>query len=82
MSEDTKTDDKSLESLHAGLGGVVIKCARCDGCGKIANTDEGEPWSAWLDLPLRSCAAVAAGIVKPIPCPECNGAGTFLHHGE
>lgn len=22
-------------------------CPRCDGCGRIADTEDGEPWSAW-----------------------------------
>lgn len=52
------------------------KCGRCDGCGKIADSDDGEPWTAWTSLPLHSSVAVLLGIVKPIPCPKCDGAGT------
>lgn len=48
------------------------KCQRCDGCGLIANSDDGEPWSFWLELPLQSSAAVIMGLVKPIPCPACS----------
>jgi hypothetical protein len=48
------------------------KCMRCDGCGKIADSDEGEPWTAWEDLPPGSDIAVKMGIVKPIPCPDCE----------
>ena len=51
------------------------KCRRCDGCGKIANSDDGEPWTAWAELPPGSDLAVRAGIVKPIPCPSCKGTG-------
>lgn len=51
-------------------------CPRCEGCGHIADTDDGEPWSFWLDLPLRSAAAVTLGLVRPIDCPSCNGVGS------
>ena len=51
-------------------------CRRCFGEGQIANSEEGEPWSAWADLPPGADLAVRAGIVKPIPCPECNGTGS------
>ena len=50
-------------------------CKRCAGCGKIADTERGEPWTAWTSLPLTSQAAVIAGIVKPMPCPACAGTG-------
>lgn len=56
------------------LGGGFT-CSRCDGCGKIADSDSGEPWSAWLTLPVGSAVAVTMGIVKPIPCPDCGGTG-------
>lgn len=51
------------------------RCDRCDGCGKIASGEEGAPWSMWLEMPLKSCAAVLMEIVKPIPCPKCGGTG-------
>lgn len=51
------------------------KCMKCDGCGKVANTDDQEPWSQWANLPLQSATAVVAGLVKPIECPECCGSG-------
>jgi hypothetical protein len=54
------------------------KCEGCDGCGKIANDEDGTPWSAWTSLPLHSAAAVVAGIVKPITCPGCNGTGAVM----
>lgn len=51
------------------------KCTTCEGCGKIANDDSGTPWSAWTSLPLHSSAAVLMGLVRPVPCPDCNGSG-------
>lgn len=51
------------------------KCQRCDGCGKIADSDDGEPWSVWTSMPLQSSIAVLAGIVRPLPCPKCSGSG-------
>jgi hypothetical protein len=51
------------------------KCPRCAGCGKIANTEDGQAWTHWLALPLASSLAVAWGIVKPIACPVCSGSG-------
>jgi hypothetical protein len=50
-------------------------CPRCDGCGKIANSDEGEPWSTWESLPPGSDIAVRMGLVKPVLCPDCGGSG-------
>lgn len=52
--------------MSAGPG-----CARCDGCGLIANTEEGEPWTSWTSLPVESQVAVRLGLVAPIPCPVC-----------
>lgn len=49
------------------------KCERCDGCGQIADSDDGEPWTDWTSLPPPSDLAVRMGIVKPIPCPDCSG---------
>ena len=57
---------------------VRAKCKRCEGCGKIADDDEGTPWHYWKSLPLMSAGAVLAGIVKPLPCPECDGSGRVL----
>ena len=51
------------------------KCVRCDGCGQIANDEEGTPWTAWLELPLKSSAAVLCGLVEPVECPDCKGTG-------
>ena len=52
-----------------------LKCNKCDGCGKVANTEDQEPWTFWLELPLGSAAAVIMGLVRPITCPKCNGSG-------
>lgn len=50
-------------------------CEKCNGCGKVANTPDQEPWSVWTSLPLHSAAAVLVGIVRPTTCPECHGTG-------
>ena len=52
-----------------------MKCPKCDGEGKIADSDDGEPWSAWSSLPAGSDMAVRLGLVKPIDCPMCQGFG-------
>ncbi len=49
------------------------KCLKCDGCGKVADTEEQEPWTAWTSIPLQSSMAVLMGLVKPITCPKCDG---------
>jgi len=50
-------------------------CSRCDGCGLIADSDDGEPWTVWEQLPPGSAGmAVRLGLVKPIDCPACGGA--------
>lgn len=50
-------------------------CTKCDGCKQIANDDNGTAWWAWESLPSPSNLAVALGMVKPLPCPHCNGSG-------
>lgn len=50
-------------------------CGRCWGEGRIANSDDGEPWSVWESLMPGSDLAVKLGVVRPIPCPACNGSG-------
>lgn len=54
---------------------VAAKCPKCDGCGQIANDDNGSPWSQWQSLPEVSKAAIRAGLVRPLPCPKCDGKG-------
>jgi len=53
-------------------------CPRCAGCGKVANTPTGEPWSDWTDLPLHAAAGVIVGLVRPVPCPACGGRGRVV----
>lgn len=55
-------------------------CPKCLGEGKVANSDDQEPWSMWTNLPLKSAAAVLVGLVKPIDCPRCNGTGKLGLH--
>lgn len=47
-------------------------CQKCGGCGKVADTEDEEPWTAWTELPLQSSIAVLMGLVKPKPCPVCS----------
>jgi len=49
------------------------ECGKCEGCGQIANDDEGTPWKYWLEIPVKSAGAILMGLVKPITCPECKG---------
>ncbi len=58
-----------------------MKCGQCDGCGKVANSDDGEPWTVWENLPPCSDIAVKMGIVKPISCPACGGMGEAYPDG-
>jgi len=40
---------------------------------QVASGDEGAPWTAWLNLPVISAAALTTGVVKLETCPECGG---------
>jgi len=55
-------------------------CPDCDGCGKVANTENREPWSAWAALPLQNAQAVILGFVRPVTCPRCGGEGRIGIH--
>ena len=44
-------------------------CDTCDGCGKVADTDDQELWTLWLEV-----TAAFLGL-RPITCPACNGTG-------
>lgn len=61
---------------------VPVPCPRCEGCGQLASTPGREPWTAWENLPPGSDLAVVAGIVKPIPCDECDGTKQILRRRE
>lgn len=68
---DVRAETRTRERLD-NLEKNAVKCRRCDGCGEIADSADGEPWTHWQSLPPGSNAAVVAGIVNPIPCPECS----------
>ncbi|WP_201790366.1 hypothetical protein [Prescottella equi] len=50
-------------------------CAKCEGCGQVANDDDESPWTAWASLPPGSDLAVRTGLVRPVTCPDCLGTG-------
>jgi len=50
-------------------------CKRCLGWKRIANSDEGESWKYWAELPPPSNLAVQVGLVYPLTCPRCEGSG-------
>lgn len=50
-------------------------CPRCDGEGQIADSESGEPWSAWSRLEPPQNLAVVMGWVQPVECPRCSGSG-------
>lgn len=52
-----------------------LPCPTCGGEGKVADSDDQEPWSAWANLPPGANSAVVMGFVRPIDCPECGGTG-------
>ena len=52
-----------------------VKCPKCAGCGQVADTEDQEPWSAWMALPVSASLGVVAGIVRPLTCPKCGGTG-------
>lgn len=54
---------------------AAMPCRNCQGCGRIANSEDGEPWVQWESLPEESQSAIKLGIVKPIECPDCNATG-------
>jgi hypothetical protein len=50
-------------------------CPQCLGWKRVANSDDGESWKFWAELPPPSNLAVVAGLVKPVVCPRCHGTG-------
>lgn len=64
--------------ILAAIAGVDIgheapQCARCRGCGKLADRTL-EPWSVWELLPNFEQAVILAN-VAPVDCPDCDGTG-------
>lgn len=53
----------------------MAQCAKCMGCGWVADTADQEPWSMWANLPPESAIAARIGLVQPIRCPQCEGSG-------
>lgn len=76
-------DDAQRDAIRGVLEGLFtdLPCPRCDGEGRIAvdrdgtPTQDGVPWSAWENLPVKSALAVVTGMVRPAPCPDCAGTG-------
>lgn len=50
-------------------------CPKCLGWKRVADSEDGESWKFWAELPAPSNLAVVAGLVKPIECPACHGTG-------
>jgi hypothetical protein len=67
----TASEEKRVAAMRAD----PTNCPRCWGCGRIADSDNAEPWICWEMLPSPSNFAVVMGIVKPLPCPACGGTG-------
>jgi len=57
------------------------ECPRCAGCGRVADSDSGEPWSCWETLPEASKTALRLGLVRPMTCPDCAGSGRIPQPG-
>lgn len=57
-------------------------CSKCEGCGKVANSDDQEPWTYWENLPLKTAMAVTLGLVQPVDCPLCGGSGKNIPAAE
>lgn len=53
----------------------MAKCVRCEGCGKVATSDDREPWTYWENLPPGADLAVQLGLVRPEKCTDCAGTG-------
>ncbi len=47
-------------------------CDTCQGCGFIGDDDDHTPWKYLEELPPGSDIAVKMGLIKKLPCPECN----------
>jgi cell pole-organizing protein PopZ len=50
-------------------------CILCLGWKRVADSDDGESWKYWAELPAPSNIAVSLGLVSPVECPRCKGSG-------
>lgn len=73
--QDDATARRRALAIIGTEGEASRACSRCEGCGRLADTDDREPWVAWTSLPLEAQVAVHLGIVKPVPCDVCGGTG-------
>lgn len=67
-------------SERVSLSVIVIytgpdACQHCLGWKQIANSDDGESWKYWAELPSPENFAVQVGVVFPTRCPRCQGSG-------
>jgi hypothetical protein len=53
---------------------AMTECTRCDGCGQVVDSDEGDSWTPWSSIEDGSFA-VTEELVWPTPCPDCAGSG-------
>lgn len=60
---------------------ATVPCQRCEGSGKVANSDKAEPWPQWEALPPGSDIMIRLGLVVPVPCHECGGSGKKAWQG-
>ena len=58
-----------------------VVCPTCQGCGKVANSNDGEPWTVWEKLSPGADLAVRAGIIYAVTCPRCGGSGSAQGSG-
>lgn len=61
--------------FEEGTMGTTEKCPACEGEGRVANTEDKEPWSAWETMPATAKAAIHLGLVRPVDCIPCGGTG-------
>jgi|GEM_PF-2924987 len=54
------------------------KCGACAGCGLVADDEDHTPWLYWAELEPPANIAVVMGLVKPMLCDGCKGAGNIV----
>lgn len=64
------SSSSELSDLHKSR--IPVICEKCGGCGKL-DDKEHKPWSRFQ---RARNPEVAAGIVQPENCPDCQGHGT------